>query len=294
MIGFDIIKAELQGRNGLINKARRQFMPSGDELAELVWMRVSFAGLELSEEDVKRNFNAYLCELVDTEYALYLEHEESCVTNGIFQLLFDPKTAREFPNTWMVVQQALATLEQSDIDNRQKLMQVAIKLRPIFKVIEQSLAQGRMSRAGGSAQYHFQRLLELAGYGGEFEIQQKLNGRVDFLFPCREAWERDRRRCVIVSIKRSLRERFLEVHGDLALTGGMVVYLVVTETTREAQRDITPSKVNRLNELNIYLVVRDEIKEQRFQDAENVISFTAFINEELPARREYWRSLFKR
>lgn len=176
----------------------------------------------------------------------------------------------------------------------EKLMQVAIKLRPIFKVIEQSLAQGRMSRAGRSAQYHFQRLLELAGYGGEFEIQQKLNGQVDFLFPSREAWERDRRRCVIVSIKRSLRERFLQVHGDLALTGGMVVYLAVTETAEEAKRDITADKVDRVNKLNIYLVVRDEIKAQRFQKAENVIGFTAFINEELPARRTHWRSLLRR
>lgn len=110
-MNLDALKAELQGRNGLIKRARQQFMPSGDELAKLAWQHVSFADVELSEEDVKRNFNAYLCELVDMEYALYLKHEESCVTEGIFRLLFDAKVAREYPNTWAVVQQALAILE---------------------------------------------------------------------------------------------------------------------------------------------------------------------------------------
>ncbi len=126
--------------------------------------------------------------------------------------------------------------------------------------------------------------------GLKFETQQVLNGTVDFLFPSRQAWQHDWRRCVIASIKRSLRERYKQVFEELGIARG-TVYLLATETYEEAQKDITPPKVKRLNEQNIYLVVRDEIKNRRFFKNANVIGFTAFINEELPNHRARWASL---
>lgn len=148
-----------------------------------------------------------------------------------------------------------------------------------------------MTRTGGSSQYHLQRLLELAGYDGEFETQQILKGTVDFLFPSLEAWQHDRRRCVVVSIKHSLCERYKQVFEELGITRGLTIYLFITETLREAKGDLTAPKIQRLNEQNIYLVVRDEIKRTRFPDANNVIAFTAFIQKELPARRVQWQAL---
>ena len=166
-------------------------------------------------------------------------------------------------------------------------------MRPFYKFVEQSFSQGRMSRAGGSSQYQLKRLLEIAGYNSEFEIQQILNGTVDFLFPSLEAWKIDRRRCVIISMKRSLRERYKQVFEELDITGGMTVYLLITETYKESLNDITKPKVKKLDQQNIYLVVRDEIKQKRFPTESNVIGCTIFINEELPNRRKQWNSLLR-
>lgn len=165
-------------------------------------------------------------------------------------------------------------------------------MRPLYQRVEQSFAQGRKSRAGGSPQYHLQRLMENAGYADEFETQQVLNGTVDCLFLSRQAWDRDWRRCIIVSIKRSLRERYKQVFEELSIAQG-TVYLFATETYEEAEKDITKSKVERLNEQNVYLVVRDRIKDTCFSEDVNVIGFTAFITEELPNHRARWANLLR-
>ena len=71
------------------------------------------------------------------------------------------------------------------------------------------------------------------------------------------------------------------------------IYLFVTETYEEAKKDITIPKVRGLNEQNVYLVVRDEIKNMRFSEDVNVIGFTAFISEELPNHRARWANLLR-
>lgn len=66
------------------------------------------------------------------------------------------------------------------------------------------------------------------------------------------------------------------------------MYLMVTETEEEAQRDITSEKVSSLNAQNVYLVVRDPIKRNRFPKETNVMGFTDFFCKELPRLRANW------
>lgn len=290
---IDDLKKEIQGVKGIVSLARKKFIPTGEELANLAWEGVSLAGRELTTEEVNANFNNYLCELIDTEYQIYLECEERCINQGVLELAFAPDAVYNFPIVRKLVDSVLDVLRDTSYSEIEKLTVISAKMRPFYKFVEQSFAQGRMSRAGGSSQYHLKRLLEIAGYSGEFETQRVLNGTVDFLFPSLEAWKLDRRRCVILSMKRSLRERYKQVFEELGITGGITVYLLVTETYDEALKDITKPKVNRLDQENIYLVVRDEIKQKRFSTESNVIGFTTFINEELPNRRTQWSSLLR-
>lgn len=289
MTNLEGLKREVQGPRALVSKARRHYIPSGEALARKAWDRIS-GGRQWSAEEVMERFDDYLCTLMDTEYQIYLEHEERCINEGVFEIALDPQSRKMFPNVHRLITQALATIHDVHPNDRTKLSLLTQNLRPFYKFMEQSFAQGRKSRAGGSAQVHLKRLLEIVGYAGEFETQCVLNGTVDFLFPSFEAWERDRRRCVIVSVKRSLRERYKQAFEELGITRGMTIYLFITETLQEAKNDLTASKILRLNEQNIYLVVRDEIKRTYFPDANNVIAFTTFIQKELPARRAQWQA----
>lgn len=283
------LRAELLGSSGLVNRARRKFIPTGQQLASQAWEQV-FRDAALTIDDVVLNFNDYLCKLVDREYQLYLECEERCMTQGVSELVLNPEIGVDFPNVRNLVEDALQILGGATLNDIEKLAAVWAKMRPLHQLVEQSFGQSRKTRAGGSAQYHLQHLMERAGYAGEFETQRVLNGTVDFLFPSHQAWERDWRRCVIVSIKRSLRERYKQVFEELSIAQS-TVYLFVTETYEEAEKDITRPKVEGLSEQNIYLVVRDEIKNMRFSEDVNVIGFTTFIREELPNHRARWANL---
>ena len=285
------LRAELLGSRGLVSRARKEFIPTGEQLANQTWDQV-FKDTDLTVDDVVLNFNDYLCKLVDTEYQLYLGYEEQCMIQGVSKLVLDPEVGADFPNVRNLVEDALKILGSTTLNDIEKLAAVWTKMRPLYQRVEQSFAQGRKSRAGGSPQYHLQRLMENAGYADEFETQQVLNGTVDFLFPSRQAWDRDWRRCIIVSIKRSLRERYKQVFEELSIAQG-TVYLFATETYEESEKDITKSKVERLNEQNVYLVVRDRIKDTCFSEAVNVIGFTAFITEELPNHRARWANLLR-
>lgn len=287
------LKSELQGSRGLVQRVRKKWMPSGEDLAKEAWRKVASTKGKLSESEVKRDFNKLLCELIDTEYILYLKYEEECINRGVIEFSLQSGVRREYPTVHKVVTSALKTLDKKSFPNKRKLIEITQRLRPFYKLVEQSFAQGRMTRAGGSSQFHLKELLNIAGFKNEFQMQQVLNGTVDFLFPNKAVWDIDRRKCVVVSMKRTIRERYKQVFEELDITGGMTIYLLVTETLEESETDISPSKVDKLNSQNIYLVVRDEIKTTRFQDKSNVISFSDFINTELPSKRALWLPLIK-
>ena len=63
-------------------------------------------------------------------------------------------------------------------------------------------------------------------------------------------WEKDRRRCTVLSIKRTLRERYKQVFEELSATRGLTMYLMSTQTEAEAQKDITAKKVRVISQQN--------------------------------------------
>jgi hypothetical protein len=179
-------------------------------------------------------------------------------------------------------------LEQRDSETRETLIAVSRRLSQFYKLLMESFAQSRKTRAGVSAQYHVEFILNQLGYQDLFERQRKLNGTVDFLFPSFAMWQKDQRRCTVLSLKRTLRERHKQVCEELLATRGLTVYLMSTQTESEAQKDITAEKVQRLNEQNVYLVVRDAIKQKRFPEETSVLGFTDFFCKELPRLKKNW------
>ncbi len=293
MTNWRTIKAEIQGPSGFAAWVRGRVIPSGIRLAEEARQRVFdrlWSGAEPNEEQLSAMADWFFSEVVDTEYQLYLEYEERCVAEAI-PLALTQEAQSRYPQTAGIVSAAVSALEDVSVPNVSRLTQAIEILRPCFKRFEQSLAQGRMTRAGGSAQYHFEYLLNRLGYSGEFETQKILNGKVDFLFPSEQAWRRDRQRCIILSVKRSLRERYKQVFEELGITGGLSVYLLVTQTSEEARKDLTPSKIDQMRAQNVYLVVRDAVKQSLFPSEPRVLGLTDFLFRELPLRRQLWKPL---
>ncbi len=283
MRGEDLRK-EIFGNEGFANWLRREKL-SPKALAQKAQQRTQAKLGVLNCEKV----NDFLCSLVDDEYEIYLEVERELIETAIENFLkAGEEERRKYPNLSRLILQVQTQIVRSS-DPIETLIEICRPLAHFYKLLMESFAQSRKTRAGGSAQYHIEFILDELGYKGLYERQRILNGTVDFLFPSFEMWQKDRRRCTVLSIKRTLRERYKQVFEELSATRGLVLYLLSTQTESEAQKDITQEKVQRLNEQNVYLIVRDEIKHGRFPQEANVLGFTDFFCKELPRLKDRWK-----
>jgi hypothetical protein len=283
MRGEDLRK-EIFGNEGFANWLRREKL-SPKALAQKAQQRTQAKLGVLNCEKV----NDFLCSLVDDEYEIYLEVERELIETAIENFLkAGEEERRKYPNLSRLILQVQTQIVRSS-DPIETLIEICRPLAHFYKLLMESFAQSRKTRAGGSAQYHIEFILDELGYKGLYERQRILNGTVDFLFPSFEMWQKDRRRCTVLSIKRTLRERYKQVFEELSATRGLVLYLLSTQTESEAQKDITQEKVQRLNEQNVYLIVRDVIKQGRFPQEANVLGFTDFFCKELPRLKDRWK-----
>ena len=283
MRGEDLRK-EIFGNEGFANWLRREKL-SPKALAQKAQQRTQAKLGVLNCEKV----NDFLCSLVDDEYEIYLEVERELIETAIENFLkAGEEERRKYPNLSRLILQVQTQIIRNS-DPIETLIEISKPLAHFYKLLMESFAQSRKTRAGGSAQYHIEFILDELGYKGLYERQRILNGTVDFLFPSFEMWQKDRRRCTVLSIKRTLRERYKQVFEELSATCGLVLYLLSTQTESEAQKDITQEKVQRLNEQNVYLIVRDVIKQGRFPQEANVLGFTDFFCKELPRLKERWK-----
>jgi hypothetical protein len=283
MRGEDLRK-EIFGNEGFANWLRREKL-SPKALAQKAQERTQAKLGVLNCEKV----NDFLCSLVDDEYEIYLEVERELIETAIENFLkAGEEERRKYPNLSRLILQVQTQIIRNS-DPIETLIEISKPLAHFYKLLMESFAQSRKTRAGGSAQYHIEFILDELGYKGLYERQRILNGTVDFLFPSFEMWQKDRRRCTVLSIKRTLRERYKQVFEELSATRGLVLYLLSTQTESEAQKDITQEKVQRLNEQNVYLIVRDVIKQGRFPQEANVLGFTDFFCKELPRLKDRWK-----
>jgi hypothetical protein len=285
-IDIEQLRKEIFGRNGFASWLRAEKLPSGKVLAEWAQKQIQE---ELGSVNCK-NVNKYLCRLLDFEYKeIYLELEREIIDSAVEVFLnADAQRLGKYPTLQQLFDELQRLLEQRDSETRETLIAVSKRLSQFYKLLMESFAQSRKTRAGGSAQYHVEFILNQLGYQDLFECQCTLNGTVDFLFPSFAMWQTDRRRCTVLSIKRTLRERHKQVFEELLATRGLTVYLMSTQTESEARKDITAEKVQRLNEQNVYLVVRDAIKQKRFPEETSVLGFTDFFCKELPRLKKNW------
>lgn len=278
------LKSEIQGENGFA-KRLLSLIPSGFQLAQTAQQLLIQKRGEFIITCNPPNVDEILCELLDSEYQLYLQFEQQAL-HQLVSVALSPASQQRYPTVYEKVSSALEALK-APLAEQDKVAEIVRLLQPVYSLVEQSFAQSRRTRAGGSAQYQVEFILNQLGYSGLYEKQCVLNGTIDFLFPSLQVWHTDRRRCTILSIKRSLRERYKQVYEELGITKGLTVYLMVTETENEAQKDITDSKINALNQQNIYLVVRETVK-QRFIGKSNVLGFNQFFCDELPRLKTRW------
>ena len=236
-------------------KRRVELMPSGEKLARFAQRK---CGFPLSQ--IKSNFNDCLKKLLDIEFKLYEQKEKEC----------SEKIIREAERLKLL--KKTSSLASSFKYNYQNI-------RDFFR----SISQSRMTRAGGSFENHVKYLFESLKY--PFDSQTMLNGKVDYVIPSENAFRKNRTACVVISIKRTLRERWKQVVGELASTNAGRIYMMT------ADEDISPSKINEMKKHNVNLVIWDDLKRKKFKKYYNVTGFSQFIKIDLPSSQKLWERL---
>ncbi|MEA3369190.1 MAG: type II restriction endonuclease [Candidatus Ratteibacteria bacterium] len=236
-------------------KIRVKLMPSGDKLAKTAQQKCGF-----KSSQIESDFNNCLKALLETEFKLYEQKEKEC----------SEKIIREAERLKLL--KKTSSLASSFKHNYQNI-------RGFFR----SISQSRMSRAGGSFENHVRYLFESLKY--PFNTQTMLNGKVDYVIPSEKAFRKNRTACVVISIKRTLRERWKQVVGELVSTNAGRIYIMTADT------NISPSKIDEMKKHNVNLVVWDELKRKQFGKYYNVTGFSQFMKIDLPSSRKMWEQL---
>lgn len=171
---------------------------------------------ELPTKDVRASFDELLSELSATTLALYEQYEER---------QHAPDIARR-----MISDHPTRVAKAERISKRKGFHRGAFvllkSLYPDLRGAFLSVSQGRKARGGKSFEKQFELLLESAGYS--FKPQEE-RYRTDLVFPSEEAFNQNRVICVVASLKRTLRERWQEVVGELTQLAAPNVYLVTAD-----------------------------------------------------------------
>jgi len=287
----DTLRNEILGDDGFASWLRREHpsgkaLEDGKALAEQAQVRVQ---AKLGSAVDCANVNDYLCRLLDAEYEIYLEMERELLEGAVEAFLTADDAIRgKYPALRSLLEGAQEHLSANH-KPRKALIAVSKPLAQFYKLLTESFAQSRKKRAGSSAEYQVEFILNQLGYQGLYERECKLNSeKVDFLFPSRAVWNEDKQRCAVLSVKRTLRERYKQVRAEIRAAGGAKVYLLSAQTETEAEKDLTPEKVRVIRQQNVYLVVRDAIKRAHFSRKKRVLGFTDFFCKELPRLRAGW------
>lgn len=230
---------------------RNELMPSPAELVARAQERVQASVLpnQLDAEYVRESIDDLVLNLLDTEYELFKEAERAAGTVMLSEFLIERAPSDASPKL------SIPTLVDRHFNDLDEFF------------LGQS--QSRRSRAGNSFERHLAFLFEHLGL--PFEEQQVINGTPDFLMPNAELYRTNPGDVILVTVKRTLRERWRQVivEGERIST-----YFLATIDER-----ITQATLDEMAQNRIVVVIPAAIvaKTPRYIDARNVVSFAEFL-----------------
>ncbi len=108
---------------------------------------------------------------------------------------------------------------------------------------------------------------------------------MDFLLPSEDYFASYRHDAIILSVKRTLRERWQQAIAELQTARVGRIYLATAETDKGKVRS---RDLDRMDNLNVTLVVFDFIKNEQFPNRNTVIGFSEFVNTNILSVERLW------
>ncbi|OUB42045.1 type II restriction endonuclease [Bacillus thuringiensis] len=155
--------------------------------------------------------------------------------------------------------------------------------------LSKSNTNSRRSRAGKEFEAIIEVILLRAGIffdnqgiiGSTLFETERLGKLVDCVVPGVIEYGLERRKCSLISMKTSLRERWQEVPEEMKRTGAQEMFLLTLD------KGVTRNTIESLASHNITLVVPDDVKLQHYEEYLSVYGLTKFLYE-LIERNQAW------
>lgn len=254
-------------KRGSFSLLRKQRMPKGKELAQRAQdelrNRYKAKNIDPFESAYFKTYCDNLFdELLDIEFELY-KVEEKKVNQELL---------------WILVKDTLGSRRTATTGQLEQIIKGNFDVLRDFYL---SISQSRKTRAGGSVQDHLAYMLSSLGY--PFEEQKMINGKPDFILPNAELYKNNPGECVLVTAKRTLRERWRQIIIEGFKSPQ---YFLITIDEKQSTENLSEMAGHR-----IYLVVPERIKQSapHYKDSGNVISLKGFFQGYLDPAMTRWR-----
>jgi hypothetical protein len=249
---------------------KRRGMPSSESIVSETFTRLGYLSATVQPTDVLRSFNSMLRRLWEETLTTLESYEEQTYATGIPE-----EFVKAYPDD--VAQGEQVALEKGfGVGVTHLLGRWYPRLRRAF----QSVGQGRMARGGKDFELQIQRLFDLARLPYE---KQEVAEHTDFMLPNADFHSKNRTAAAIISVKRTLRERWAEVAEELFNLRTPNVFLFT------ADENVTQTHVETIcGQYNIHLVVWDSVKAGRFKDSPMVMGYTEWASVRVPMLRQFW------
>ncbi len=254
----------------LMRRVRQhQPLPTSEQVVTETFERLNHVDHAISPEHVLTHFDELLRNLWEQTLVTLETYEERSYAEGIPR-----EFVREFPAEFDRADQ-IATRHGF----REGVKALFGDLYPLLRRAFLSVQQGRMARGGKDFELQIEGLLALAGI--PFHKQEAVN-HTDLILPDLQTHHTNRTISAIISVKRTLRERWAEVAEELYNLRSPNVFLFT------ADENVTDSHAERLAQYNIHLVVWDKVKASKFPHRPLVLGYTEWATQRLRMLRRNW------
>lgn len=246
-------------------------LPSSTEIIREAFEVMGYSPEAFGPEQVRRRFNELLYAVFQGALPVLESHEERTYAATIA-----PALMKEYPEQ-LTAAEVVAEREgfSAGVNYLMGLWY------PVLRSCFLSISQSRKSRGGKDFELQIEGLLTLAGFPYEKQIR---GDRTDLVLPSEVVYRDNPNIGVIVSAKRTLRERWREVVEELMKLRAPNVYLFT------ADHDITTSVAQNITGHNIYLVVWDDLKAAKLGDISRALGYTEWATGTMEVMRQRWPS----
>lgn len=261
-------RKEIQALMARVRKAGQ--LPSSAQMVSETFQRLGYVRGSIEPEGVLVNFNTMLRRLWEETLVTLEQYEEQTYAQGIPREML-----KAYPQD---VARAEQMAQQRDFPAG--VTQLFAEWYPRLRRAFLSVGQGRMARGGKDFELQIEGLLTLATI--PFQEQERKD-HTDLVLPNAAVHQANRNIAAIVSIKRTLRERWAEVAEELFNLRSPNVFLFT------ADENVSRGHVATIcQRYNIYLVVWDSEKTSKFAADPLVLGYTEWATKRLPILRQHW------